>query len=66
MNWRARSASTQPPARTITRAAPRAACQAIQAGSAMNTASKAESEGTATGTNHQNRAASIRIASVIQ
>ncbi len=66
MNWRARSASTQAPARVRARGQPRRAKRAAQAAIPMKSASVAASAGTAIGTNHQNRAASIRIASVIQ
>ena len=66
MNWRARSASTQAPASTATRRQPGRARHASAQGSATNSASTAASAGTASGTSHQNRAASIRIASVIQ
>ena len=65
-NWRARSASTQAPASTATRRQPGRAHQATAQGTAMNSASTAASAGTASGTSHQNRAASNRIASVIQ
>ena len=66
MNCRARSASTQPPASASTRGQPRRASRASPAGTAMNSASTAASAGTASGTSHQKRAASTRIASVTQ
>ena len=65
-NWRSRSASTQAPANTSARRQPARARQATAQAAAMNTASTAASAGTASGTSHQNRADSIRIASVIQ
>ena len=66
MNCRAWSASTQPPASANTRGQPRRANRATPAGAPMNTASKADNPGTASGTSHQKRAASIMIASVTQ
>ncbi len=65
-NCRARSASTQAPASVSAAGQPGRARHATAAGMAANTASTAASAGTANGTSHQKRAASIRIASVIQ
>ena len=65
-NCRARSPSTQAPANVSARGQPGAVSRASAAAAAMNSASVAASAGTAIGTNHQNRAASTRIASVTQ
>ena len=66
MNWRARSASVQAPASANTRLQPGRARRASAEVAPTNTAMTAAKAGTASGTSHQNRAASIRIASVIQ
>ena len=65
-NCRARSARTQAPASARTRGQPGGARRAMKQAAAMNTASPAATAGTASGTSHQKRAASNRIASVIQ
>ena len=65
-NCRARSASTQAPASASTRGQPGRASRAMKQAAAMNSASVAANAGTASGTSHQKRAASYRIASVTQ
>ena len=65
-NCRARSASTQAPASARTRGQPGRASRAMAHAAAMKTASPAAVAGTASGTSHQKRSASNRIASVIQ
>ena len=63
---RSRSNSVQSPARAAARRQPGAMRQTSPAGAAMNSASKADSAGTAKGTSHQYRALSSKMASVIQ
>ena len=66
MNWRARSDSTQHPASSAARRQPGTLSRASVQGTATNSAISAAKAGTASGTSHQYRAASTRIASVIQ
>ena len=66
MNWRARSVSVQAPARANARLHPGLASRAIPAVTPVNSARIADRPGTARGTSHQKRAASIKMASVIQ
>jgi hypothetical protein len=65
-NCRARSASTHAPPSARTRGQPGGAQRANRQAAAMKSASAAASAGTASGTSHQKRAASNRMASVTQ
>ena len=53
MNWRARSASVHSPPNNSARCHPGNASRAPAHGTAMNTASRADRAGTASGTSHQ-------------